>query len=237
MTATLTATSFHTGVITSLAMKLLRGREGMTSPKAAEPANAPTPDGPCPSRRSPGRLLPRRAPVPLAPAPLRTRRALPVSLLFSPPRCLPSLGARGLSAAGRTVCVLSSGCERPCAPELGAAVSPGSRATVPGVPQRGGSAGLCRLRSRPADEPQPASLGQAACPRAGAWGGAQGERAEALHLETRFQTGRPSSSLCFSGLAAVQGFSNYCGRSSRKTDRLHRVSPVTVKAEALMSSC
>lgn len=209
----------------------------MTSPKAAEPANAPTPDGPCPSRRSPGRLLPPRAPVPLAPAPLRTRRALPVSLLFSPPRCLPSLGARGLSAAGRTVCVLSSGCERPCAPELGAAVSPGSQATGPGVPQRGGSAGLCRLRSRPADEPQPASLGQAACPRAGAWGGAQGERAEALHLETRFQTGRPSSSLCFSGLAAVQGFSNYCGRSSRKTDRLHRVSPVTVKAEALMSSC
>lgn len=58
VTATLTATSFHTGVITSLAMKLLRGREGMTSPKAAEPANAPTPDGPCPSRRSPGRLLP-----------------------------------------------------------------------------------------------------------------------------------------------------------------------------------
>lgn len=174
-------------------MKLLRGREGMTSPKAAEPANAPTPDGPCPSRCSPGRLLPPRAPVPLAPAPLWTRRALPVSLLFSPPRFLPSLGARGLSAAGRTVCVLSSGCERPCAPELGAAVSPGSRATVPSVPQRGGSAGLCRLRSRPADEPQPASLGQAACPRAGAWGGAQGERAEALHLETRFQTGRPSS--------------------------------------------
>lgn len=152
----------------------------MTSPKAAEPANAPTPDGPCPSRRSPGRLLPPRAPVPLAPAPLRTRRALAVSLLFSPPRFLPSLGARGLSAAGRTVCVLSSGCERPCAPELGAAVSLGSRATGPGVPQRGGSAGLCRLRSRPADKPQPASLGQAACPRAGAWGGAQGERAESL---------------------------------------------------------
>lgn len=133
-------------------------------------------------RAHPGRAvseppLPRPA---LAPAPPRTRRALPVSLLFSPSRFLPSLGARGLSAAGRTVCVLSSGCERPCAPELGAAVSLGSRATGPGVPQRGGSAGLCRLRSRPADEPQPASLGQAACPRAGAWGGAQGERAESL---------------------------------------------------------
>lgn len=144
----------------------------MTSPKAAEPANAPTPDGPCPSRCSPGRLLPPPLPGPVALSPFLCCFLPRVSSLpWEPVACQRREGR---------VCVLSSGCERPCAPELGAAVSPGSRATGPGVPQRGGSAGLCRLRSRPADEPQPASLGQAACPRAGAWGGAQGERAEAL---------------------------------------------------------
>lgn len=191
----------------------------VSEPPLPRPALAPT---------GAGSSCPRPSPDP--------SRSPRFSAVFSP--ALPPFpGSPWPVSGGKDGCVLSSGCERPCAPELGAAVSLGSRATGPGVPQRGGSAGLCRLRSRPADEPQPASLGQAACPRAGAWGGAQGERAEALHLETRFQTGRPSSSLGFSGLAAVQGFSNYCGRSSRKTDRLHRVSPVTVKAEALMSSC